>query len=293
MINPLWLKTFCTLVEVGHFTQTADKLFMTQSGVSQHIKKLENQLARALLIREGKAFTLTNAGKELFEKGKVLLHSFDALEQSIKEDNQYQGKLSIASPGSIGLKLYPQLLRLQQQHPQLAIDYRFAPNQDIEKKLCAHTCDIGLVTEISKAPQISYQEIASEPLVLVTSAQITEINWQTLIQLGFIDHPDGRHHAQLLLRKNFEQFQQVEQFANHGFSNHISLICEPVSLNLGFTVLPLHAAQAFKEQQLIHIHHLEQTVYETLYLCTNNHSVVNARTTFVTREIIEMCAIST
>ena len=293
MINPLWLKTFCTLVEVGHFTQTADKLFMTQSGVSQHIKKLENQLARALLIREGKTFTLTNAGKELFEKGKVLLHSFDVLEQSIKEDNQYQGKLSIASPGSIGLKLYPQLLRLQQQHPQLAIDYRFAPNQDIEKKLCAHTCDIGLVTEISKAPQISYQEIASEPLVLVTSAQITEINWQTLIQLGFIDHPDGRHHAQLLLRKNFEQFQQVEQFANHGFSNHISLICEPVSLNLGFTVLPLHAAQAFKEQQLIHIHHLEQTVYETLYLCTNNHSVVNARTTFVTREIIEMCAIST
>ncbi len=293
MINPLWLKTFCTLVEVGHFTQTADKLFMTQSGVSQHIKKLENQLARALLIREGKTFTLTNAGKELFEKGKVLLHSFDVLEQSIKEDNQYQGKLSIASPGSIGLKLYPQLLRLQQQHPQLAIDYRFAPNQDIEKKLCAHRCDIGLVTEISKAPQISYQEIASEPLVLVTSAQITEINWQTLIQLGFIDHPDGRHHAQLLLRKNFEQFQQVEQFANHGFSNHISLICEPVSLNLGFTVLPLHAAQAFKEQQLIHIHHLEQTVYETLYLCTNNHSVVNARTTFVTREIIEMCAIST
>lgn len=293
MINPLWLKTFCTLVEVGHFTQTADKLFMTQSGVSQHIKKLENQLARALLIREGKTFTLTNAGKELFEKGKVLLHSFDVLEQSIKEDNQYQGKLSIASPGSIGLKLYPQLLRLQQQHPQLAIDYRFAPNQDIEKKLCAHRCDIGLVTEISKAPHISYREIASEPLVLVTSAQITEINWQTLIQLGFIDHPDGRHHAQLLLRKNFEQFQQVEQFANHGFSNHISLICEPVSLNLGFTVLPLHAAQAFKEQQLIHIHHLEQTVYETLYLCTNNHSVVNARTAFVTREIIEMCAIST
>lgn len=289
MMNPVWLKTFCTLVEVGHFTQTADKLFMTQSGVSQHIKKLEAQLTRSLLIREGKTFTLTNAGKELFEQGKVLLHSFDVLEHSIKDDNQYQGKVSIASPGSIGLKLYPQLLRLQQTHPQLAIDYRFAPNQDIEKKLCDYSCDIGLMTEISKAPQINYQEIASESLVLVTSAQITEINWQTLIQLGFIDHPDGRHHAQLLLQKNFVQFEQVEQFTNHGFSNHISLICEPVSLNLGFTVLPLHAAQAFKEQQLINIHQLEQSVYETLYLCTNNHSVINARTAFVKENIATYC----
>ncbi|WP_435274535.1 LysR family transcriptional regulator [Psychrobium sp. nBUS_13] len=289
MINPVWLKTFCTLVEVGHFTQTADKLFMTQSGVSQHIKKLEAQLTRSLLIREGKTFTLTNAGKELFKHGKVLLHSFDVLEHSIKDDNQYQGKVSIASPGSIGLKLYPQLLRLQQTHSQLAIDYRFAPNQDIEKKLCEHSCDIGLMTEISKAPQINYQEIASEPLVLVTSAQITEINWQTLIQLGFIDHPDGRHHAQLLLQKNFVQFEQVEQFTNHGFSNHICLICEPVSLNLGFTVLPLHAAQAFKEQQLINIHQLEQSVYERLYLCTNNHSVINARTAFVKENISTYC----
>ncbi|MRY60822.1 LysR family transcriptional regulator, partial [Parabacteroides distasonis] len=41
MINPLWLNTFKTLVEVGHFTQTAEKLYMTQPGVSQHIKKLE------------------------------------------------------------------------------------------------------------------------------------------------------------------------------------------------------------------------------------------------------------
>ncbi|MGY0583116.1 MAG: LysR family transcriptional regulator, partial [Paraglaciecola chathamensis] len=52
MINPIWLKTFCTLVDLGHFTKTADVLFMTQSGVSQQIKKLEEQLATPLLIRE-------------------------------------------------------------------------------------------------------------------------------------------------------------------------------------------------------------------------------------------------
>jgi DNA-binding transcriptional LysR family regulator len=42
MLNPNWLKTFVTLIDTGHFTKTAEKLFMTQPGVSQHINKLEN-----------------------------------------------------------------------------------------------------------------------------------------------------------------------------------------------------------------------------------------------------------
>ena len=49
MINPLWLQTFCTLVEAQHFTQTAQRLRMTQPGVSQHIHKLEQQLGHKLL----------------------------------------------------------------------------------------------------------------------------------------------------------------------------------------------------------------------------------------------------
>ena len=50
MLNPVWLKTFVTLIETGHFTKTAEKLFMTQPGVSQHIAKLE-QASKYLLQR--------------------------------------------------------------------------------------------------------------------------------------------------------------------------------------------------------------------------------------------------
>ncbi|MGL5799515.1 MAG: helix-turn-helix domain-containing protein, partial [Plesiomonas sp.] len=37
MINPIWLKTFISLVDTGNFSRTAEKLNMTQPGVSQHI----------------------------------------------------------------------------------------------------------------------------------------------------------------------------------------------------------------------------------------------------------------
>ena len=281
MINPTWLKTFCTLADIGHFTQTAEVLFMTQSGVSQHIQKLENQLDTLLLIRNGKSFSLTDAGVKLHQQGKFLLNTLIELEKSVKLDEPYSGTVKIASPGSVGLKLYPHLLDVQQQHSNLVIDYSFAPNCDIEDKIADRIIDIGLVTEFSKVKNIVCKKIAVEPLVLVTSNEVKSINWQQLVNLGFVFHPDAQHHAQLLLSKNFSAFEHIEQFDRKGFSNQISLILEPVSRGIGFTILPLHAVNAFHKQSHIRIHQLEHPVGESLYLCHNHQSFETKRNTYL------------
>jgi len=281
MINPTLLKTFCTLADIGHFTQTAELLFMTQSGVSQHIKKLELQLDTLLLIREGKSFSLTEAGIKLHSHGKYLLNSLIELETSVKLDEPYSGTVKIASPGSIGLKLYPYLLDAQQLHSDLVIDYSFAPNSDIEAKIADREIDIGLITELSKVKNVLCKQIAVEPLVLVTSNKVKSVNWQQLLTLGFIFHPDAQHHAQLLLSKNFSAFEHIEQFDRKGFSNQISLILEPVSRGIGFTILPLHAVNAFHKQSHIQVHQLEHSVGETLYLCHNHQSYETKRCSYL------------
>ncbi|WP_133471782.1 LysR family transcriptional regulator [Paraglaciecola marina] len=290
MINTSWLKTFCKLVDVRHFTQTSESLYMTQSGVSQHIKKLEQQLDTALLIRSGKSFTLTEAGIKLHHEGKILLNSMTELESSIKKDEPYSGPVKISSPGSVGLKLYPHLLSIQQQHPELFIDYSFAPNSDIEARITARKIDIGLITERSKHQDIISEKIALEPLVLITSSEIKAVNWQELSKLGFINHPDGAHHAQLLLSKNFAEFEHIEQFRHSGFSNQVSLILEPVSRGLGFTVLPIHATHAFTNQANIKVHKLEHSVSEPLYLCHNRYSFETKRISYIKSVITDFIA---
>jgi DNA-binding transcriptional LysR family regulator len=131
------------------------------------------------------------------------------------------------------------------------------------------------------------QKIALEPLVLVTSSHIESIDWQLLIELGFISHPDAAHHGKLLLSKNFPEFEHTEQFTHKGFSNQISLILEPVSKGFGFTVLPLHAAKAFHSQGLIKIHTLKKSVSESLYLCSNRHSTLANRTKFIKSSVLD------
>jgi DNA-binding transcriptional LysR family regulator len=290
MINQHLLKTFCTLVDIGHFTRTADQLFMTQSGVSQHIKKLELQLETPLLIRDGKSFSLTDAGEQLYQRGHELLRSSEELEQLVKHDETHEGKIKIASPGSIGLRLYPFLLDQQRLYPNLLVDYVFAPNRDIERALADRKIDLGLLTDLSKVSSVSSKKIAIEPLVLVTSSNVTSVNWKKLLELGFISHPDAPHHGRLLLSENFEEFKHVEQFMHKGFSNQISLILEPVSRGFGFTVLPLHAAQAFRQQDLIKIHYLDNPVGENLYLCVNRIAITANRIKFIKNAIASYLA---
>jgi len=284
MINPAWLRSFCTLVEVGHFTRTAERLNMTQSGVSQHVRKLEDQLGRALLIREGKQFRLTEAGERLYPEALEIILSLSNLEQRIGQDPAYEGEVRVMSPGSVGLKLYPHLLELQQQHPRLVIDYRFAPNCDVEQAIANYDVDIGFMTSLSILEEVSCQPISKETLLLVTPAVVINPTWEQLLQLGFIDHPDGAHHAGLLLCANYPKFQHSNMFEKRGFSNQISLILEPVSLGLGFTVLPAHAVEAFQKPQLIRTHQLSNPVSETLYHGINPHKTMPNRVEMVIAE---------
>ena len=66
------LRSFVSVVDAGGFTKAGERVHRTQSTVSQQIKRLEDQLGRPLLQRNGKQATLTEEGereaKRLFHK---------------------------------------------------------------------------------------------------------------------------------------------------------------------------------------------------------------------------------
>jgi len=284
MISPVWLRSFCTLVEVGHFTRTAENLHMTQSGVSQHVRKLEEHLGQPLLIRQGKSFTLTSTGDRLYQEGQKLILSLTDLETRVGLDPAHEGVVKVASPGSVGLKLYHHFLELQKHYPKLVVEYRFAPNSEVERLIAEHRVDIGLMTCLSNMGEVSLKPIAEEELLLVTPSGIIEPSWDQLIELGFINHPDGAYHAGQLLSVNFSEFQNSNQFKRSGFSNQINLILEPVSMGLGFTVLPSHAVEAFKDSEKVKVHRLTNKVSEILYLGVHTNKFIPNRVNTVISE---------
>ncbi|MFD1383868.1 LysR family transcriptional regulator [Rhodanobacter aciditrophus] len=288
MINPNLLKSFVTLCETKHFTLAAEQCHMTQSGLSQHIKKLESQLNVELIHRHAKRFELTPAGERLLEQAQHILGCLTELPEQIREDEPYRGTVKIMSPGSVGLKLYPVLLTLQQSHPELVIEYRFAPNKDIAEAVKTKQIDIGLTSEQVDQHVLTYDPLASEPLLLVTPEFITAPSWDALSTIGFIHHPDGAYHGNLLLGANYPEFQHVNQLPNRGFSNQIGLILEPVSRGLGFTVLPAHAVSAFSPAEKIRQHTLTHPIWEPLFICQGKHQPYTKAVNTVKKAIKEV-----
>lgn len=265
MLNPQWLQSFANLVEAGSFTRAAEKLDLTQAAVSQHVRHLEQQLG-PLLIRRPRQLELTPAGSALLEYCAEIEHASRRLDTRLTEAEADCGEISIISPGSIGLSLYPALLDLQQANPGLAIRYRFAPDREVLDAVLDNRFELGIVSLKPDDPRLTASHFAEEPLELVLPAGERLNSWDDLERIGFIDHADGRAMLARLLARWYPGNPGVSRIPSRGFSNQISLMLEPVARGLGFTVLPRHACEAFPRQDAIHIVPCSAPVIDTLWL---------------------------
>ena len=265
MFNPQWLKSFTTLTATGSFTDSAEQLGITQAAVSQHIRHLEQRLG-PLLLRSRRPMELTPAGRALLDYCQQVDRAQRHLELRLGEGDITCGEISLISPGSIGLRLYPLLLELQEQHRDLSIRHRFAPDSEVTDAVLHNRFEMGLVTQKPDDKRLAFHSFAGEPLELVVPAGCDVSGWQDLEALGFIDHPDGQAMATRLLSRYFPGNPGVRNLPQRGFSNQISLILEPVARGLGFSVLPRFARLAFSRAQDIRVIEGTPELVDTIWL---------------------------
>jgi DNA-binding transcriptional LysR family regulator len=282
MLNPLWLKTFRTLIETGHFTHTAEKLYMTQPGVSQHIKKLEVACGHALISRDKKSFEITEQGRVVYDYAKQLEQQEAELLNALSEDSAHEGEVSISCSGEMALLLYPELLELQCQYPELVSRMEAAPNKKILDDLLDCKSDLGLVTHVPSDPRIEAKKIGYEPLCLMYPSGLSHspLTPEALYSLGVIDHPNAEHYLSLYFSQCGEDELSnvaIEKIPVSGYVNQLSQILLPVAKGLGFTVLPLSALSRFEQRDSVEIYRPAKEVVENIYLASKKSRVWPAR----------------
>ncbi len=133
----LWMMIFNEVIEQGSFTLAAEKPHLTKSGVSQHVSKLEKHLGVQLLIRSTRSLSLTDIGKQLFQRSAELKTLLDiSIDEVTNLKHQPVGYLSITAPQALmPSAVLPAIKQLIKQFPKikprLIVD---DGNQDIIKK---------------------------------------------------------------------------------------------------------------------------------------------------------------
>lgn len=86
-----------TIERSGSFSAAADLLYRTRSAITQHIKKLEDQVGFQIFDRSSYRPTLTPEGRFFLERGKPLLQGLDRLKADIQQIKEgWEAEFSIA-----------------------------------------------------------------------------------------------------------------------------------------------------------------------------------------------------
>ena len=85
VFDPVLLRSFVAVVDCGNFTRAAERLHLTQSTVSQQIRRLEDAVACQLLDRDQRRVVATAEGERLLAYARRILALHDKNPQELYE----------------------------------------------------------------------------------------------------------------------------------------------------------------------------------------------------------------
>src|SRR5262245_4132835 len=106
------LRVFAAVAENLSFTRAAETLFMTQSGVSHQITRLERSIGTPLFNRHARTVSLTHAGKVLLEHARRVFVAIDnAIAATRQASNPDSGVIRVGASITACQYLVPDALR--------------------------------------------------------------------------------------------------------------------------------------------------------------------------------------
>lgn len=166
------LEVFLAVAREGGFSRAADKLYRTQSAVSQAVRKLESEIGEPLFDRSSRDGLLTDAGRVLQEYAERLLNLRENAREALVELRELQkGKLVIGANEFTALYLLRVLAEFGRLHPAIRIMVQRSLGSQIPDDVLRHKCEFGVLTYDPDDPELASIVVYSDELILVVPPQ--------------------------------------------------------------------------------------------------------------------------
>src|SRR6266851_2161807 len=156
------------LADTLHFGRASDRLHVSQPALSKRLRKLEDRIGGPLLVRRYRDVRLTEAGRLLAERGRLLLRESAAtvaLSQRAARGEAGRLRIGFGIASIIGL-LPDVLLRFRRSHPGVQLQLRDMSTPDQIEALAAREVDVGFVRLPVAEDRLIVRPVLDERLVL-------------------------------------------------------------------------------------------------------------------------------
>jgi DNA-binding transcriptional LysR family regulator len=166
------LEYFIAVAEEANFTRAAQRVHISQSGVSAQIRQLEHDLGATLIDRSGRTATLTAAGSAALPHARAVLASAGAVQQAVDAVNGLiRGRLVVGMvTGCTVTPLFDALAAFHRAHPGVEITLIEDSSDLLTERVRAGTADLALIGASGTPPAgLGALPIISERLVAALS----------------------------------------------------------------------------------------------------------------------------
>ncbi|NDK29006.1 LysR family transcriptional regulator [Streptomyces sp. TR1341] len=162
------LEYFVVVAEERNFTRAAERVHISQSGVSAQIRRLERELGAELFDRSARTVTLTVAGKAALAHARTALAAAGAVGQAVGEvSDLIRGRLTVGMVvGCTVTPLFDALAAFHRDHPGVELSLLEDNSDRLVEGVRAGAVDLALVGAAAAAPEgLETLTLISERLV--------------------------------------------------------------------------------------------------------------------------------
>lgn len=226
------LEAFVAVARALNFTRAAERLGLTQSALSQRIRKLEEELGASLLVRAPGAVRLTETGSRILR----YCEAKEALEAEIKADlassrtGEMAGVIRVAGHLSVLRPIaLPALAPLLREHPRVQCELLTAELKSLPGMLKRGEADLVILDQELPWAALQRLRLGEETYVAVESA-----THGTRKEVWLDINPDDQ------VTERFFQFQGETPSYRRSFMSDVYGIIDGVALGIGRAVVPRH-----------------------------------------------------
>jgi len=162
MLDTDQLRSFLAIVDTGSFTRAAERVNKTQSAVSMHIRRLEEQLGCALFVKQGRGAKLTNEGEELIDYARRIMQA-EAGAMAALSRKGLKGAVRLGIPDDYAEAYLADILtRFNHRHPLVEIAVTCENSIELAALVHGGALELALVTDHEGLT--GFELIREEPL---------------------------------------------------------------------------------------------------------------------------------
>lgn len=200
-MNLVSLAYFVELAKELHVTNTAQKLYISQQNLSQHIQRLEQYYGVALFHRKPK-LSLTYAGEQLLQTAmKILAEEQELVNRFSTISSNHGGSLKVGIPAYRAQICFPEILpKFHEKWPNVLIELVDDSSSKMEEMIFNGELDLFIGIMYQDDPKLEISTILNDYIYLVCSDTLLQKyypdSWQELKQI-FADNVDLRSFSQI------------------------------------------------------------------------------------------------